>query len=88
MNIEDIKHLVGMVMEETEGASSYKKCAKKYEDTFPEISKMFTTMADQEQHHGMMLLDMLKLIRSKETDITKQTVLDFVIDLSIEQLNK
>lgn len=88
MNIEDIKHFVGMIMEESEGAEQYQKCAKKWEKTFPEASKIFTTMADQEKHHGAMLLDVLKAARAKEQDTSKQIIMDFVIDISAEQLNK
>jgi rubrerythrin len=88
MDIENIKHFVGMIMEEVEGSSNYKKCAMKWENVLPEASKMFLTMAEQEKHHGSMLLDILKMARAKETDPNKQIILDFVIDISIEQLNK
>ena len=88
MDIEDIKGFVGMIMEESEGAEQYQKCAKKWEKTLPEASKMFMTMADQEKHHGAMLLDVLKAARAKEQDTSKQIIMDFVIDISTEQLNK
>lgn len=88
MEINDIKSFVGMIMEETEGAEQYQKCAKKWEKTLPEASKVFLSMAEQEKHHGSSLLDILKLVRTKETDTTKQIILDFVIDISTEQLNK
>ncbi len=88
MEIEDVKQLIGMIMEETEGIEQYRKCAMKWEKTLPEASKMFMTMADQEKHHGVMLLDLIKNVRAKEPDSTKQIIMDFVIDLSTEQLNK
>ena len=89
-----IKKLCRMIDEELEVACTYAKCALKYKEDYPSLSKTFYELSGDEMEHVSALHgEVTKLIESYrrengEPPESMQAVYDYLHEQQIEKANK
>lgn len=73
-----IKKLAHQIHEEAEGAADYAKCAVHYREEYPDLSRLYAEMAEQELTHATKMHEfVVKLIaRVRETAEPPKYMLD------------
>lgn len=89
-----IKKVCAMIDEELEGACEYAKCAIKYKEDYPNLSKVLHSLSDDEMGHVNTLhSEVVKLIENYrrehgEPPEAMMAVYDYIHEQQIEKANK
>lgn len=85
--IDKIKWLEEEIMEEIQGAKMYLNCAKDWETTDMEISKMFMKMAQQEMEHADHLNAIVtKIFRTHIQTMDVKQLADLMQMINMDQI--
>ena len=89
-----IKKLCKMIDEELEDACNYVKCAIKYKEDYPSVSKAFYNLSEEEMGHvGILHSEVTKLIEAHrrehgEPPKEMMAVYDYLHEQQIEKANQ
>ena len=89
--MEIIKKLSKKIEEETQDAENYAKCALKYKDDYPSLSRLFYTLSTEETDHANRLhgaaVELIKAYRDEHGDppAPMQAVYDYLHEKQIEE---
>lgn len=89
-----IKKVCKMIEEELEGACNYAKCAIKYKEDYPSLSKtLYELSGDEMEHVSALHSEVVKIIEAYrreqgEPPEAMQAVYDYLHEQQIEKANK
>lgn len=89
-----IQKLADMISEEITDAHKYARCYEEYKDFEPELSRMFSTLANEELNHAAIIhtqvVRIIKKYREEqgEPPAHMQTIYDYLHQRNIDKANE